>query len=449
MTELRDARRVHVVGVGGAGMSAVARLLLERGAVVSGSDQHDAERLTQLRALGANVVVGHDVAAAAAAELVLWSPAVRDDDPELAAARAGGARLLARAELFGQLGDLAPVVGLCGTHGKTTSTSMFVHVARAARRDVGWLVGADVLGVGANGHWGHEALIVEVDESYGTFATVTPAALGVLNIEADHLDHYGSLAALEGAFAALARRTRGPVVGWVDDDRVARLAREIPAMTTVGTRSAQWLVRDVHLERRGATFSLVGPSEAIDLRLAVTGAHNVANAAVVAVLARAWGVEADAITTGLAAFRGAPRRFQYRGRWGNADVYEDYAHLPGEIAATLRATRAVGYERPLVIFQPHRVSRTVALAADFANCFDDATRVLVTDLYDAGEANPDHVTGEVIVRAARDAHPDAPMTYVGALANVPDALAPYGDVDVVLILGAGDVGSVLDHLVRP
>ncbi|MDE3222043.1 MAG: UDP-N-acetylmuramate--L-alanine ligase [Acidobacteriota bacterium] len=449
MTELRDARRVHVVGVAGAGMSAIARLLLERGAVVSGSDRHDVARLRELRAHGASVVVGHDPAAAAAADLVLWSPAVREDDPDLVAARAHGARLLARADLFAQLSDLAPVVGLCGTHGKTTSTSMLIHVARAARRELGWLVGADVTGVGANGHWGDDGLIVEVDESYGTFAKMTPAALGILNIEADHLDHYGSLLALEAAFVALARRTRGPVVGWSDDEGVARVARELPSMISVGTRDADWLVRDVHLERRGARFTLVGPSATLHLRLAVTGAHNVANAAVVAVLALAWGFDAAAVRDGLAAFTGAPRRFQYRGHWRDADVYEDYAHLPGEIAATLRATLAIGYERPLVVFQPHRVSRTVALAADFATCFTGATRVLVTDLYDAGEANPDHVTGEVVVRRVRDVYPDAPISYVGALANVTAAMAPYGDADVVLLLGAGDVGSVLDDVVRP
>ncbi|HUY43233.1 MAG TPA: UDP-N-acetylmuramate--L-alanine ligase [Acidimicrobiales bacterium] len=452
MTSLADARRVHVVGVGGAGMSAVARLLVERGTTVSGSDVNDSPRLDELRRHGVLVVLGHDPELAASAQVVLWSPAVRGDDPELVKARERGATLVTRAELFGQLAELGEVIGLCGTHGKTTATSMMVHIAHAAQMDVGWLVGADVVGVGANGHWGDEGLVVEVDESYGTFSTMTPHALGLLNVEADHLDHYGSLAALEAAFSQLVARTSGPVVVWHDDAGAARVATSRDDVITVGTLDSTWLVRDVELERRGSTFILAGPEHTLSLCLAVTGAHNVANAAVVAVLALALGWPAAAIVEGLSNFAGAPRRFEFRGRWRGADVYEDYAHLPGEIRATLRATRAVGYERPLVIFQPHRVTRTLALADAFADAFDGAAQLVVTDLYDAGEANPSGVSGEIVADAVRQRHPETTVTYVGALRNAvvaAEQIARGNTFDVVLVLGAGDVPTIIDALVAP
>lgn len=449
MTRLRDARHVHVVGVGGAGMSAVAQLLVERNVEVTGSDTHDSPRLDQLRAAEVGVTIGHDAAAVRSADVVLWSPAVSDDDAELSAAREAGATLLARAELFRQLSDFGEVVGLCGTHGKTTATSMMIHVARAARLDVGWLVGAEVLGAGPNGHWGPEGLIVEVDESYGTFARLAPHALGLLNVEADHLDYYGSLDELERAFGALVDRTEGPVVAWTDDPGAARVAASRPDVVRVGTRDATWCVRDVVLTRGNADFTLVGPGETLGLHLAVTGAHNVANAAVVAVLARRWGLSSSSVVEGLANFVGAPRRFQLRGRWRGADVYEDYAHLPGEIAATLRTTTVLGYERALVIFQPHRVTRTLALVEDFAHAFVGARDLIVTDLYDAGEMNPLHVHGDLVADAVRRAHPEISVRYVKDLDLVAREMANVADADVVLVLGAGDVGRVIDDVVGP
>ena len=429
-------------------MSAVAQLLVERGVEVTGSDAHDSPRLDQLRSAGISVTVGHEDSAVRTADVVLWSPAVRDDDAELIAAHGEGATLLARAELFSQLSDLGEVVGLCGTHGKTTATSMMIHVARAARRNVGWLVGAEVLGVGSNGHWGAEGLIVEVDESYGTFARLAPHALGLLNVEADHLDYYGSLEELERAFGALVDRTEGTVVAWTDDPGAERVAATRPSVVRVGTREATWCVRDVVLTRSNATFTLVGPGETLGLHLAVTGAHNVANAAVVAVLARQWGLDISSVVEGLANFAGAPRRFQLRGRWRGADVYEDYAHLPGEIAATLRTTKALGYERALVIFQPHRVTRTVALVEDFAHAFVGASELIVTDLYDAGETNPHDVHGDLVADAVRRAYPGISVRYVEDLAMVAGEMAHVRDVDVVLVVGAGDVGRIIEEFVE-
>lgn len=438
--------RVHVVGVGGAGMSGLARLLVESGAVVSGSDLADSAVLEELRATGVTVAVGHEALNAAHADVVVWSPAVASDNAELVAARASGATLLSRADVLAELAKARPVIGLTGTHGKTTATSMMAHVLAADGRDAGRLLGAAVLGLGANGHWGSDEVVLEVDESYGTFALVRPHALGLLNVEADHLDFYGTLGALERAFADLLDRTDGPVVIWSDDPGCQRVAAIVQrSVVRVGTGDAPWRVDDVEVTRHEARFTLRGPASEMRLTLPVTGVHNVADAAVVAVLASELGVSPDAIGTGLANFRGAPRRFDLLGSWRGVDVYESYAHLPGEIRAILSATRAAGYERITAVFQPHRVTRTLSLVEDFAPAFDLASAVIVTDIYLAGESNPTGATGEVIAEVLR--RRGAVVTYCAAIDDVPDALEKlHEDSDVVVLLGAGDVASVAPKL---
>jgi UDP-N-acetylmuramate--alanine ligase len=440
--------RVHVVGVGGAGMSGLARLLVESGAVVSGSDLADSAVLEELRAIGVTVAVGHEAVNVAHADVVVWSPAVARDNAELVAAREGGATLLSRAEVLAELATARPVIGLTGTHGKTTAASMMAHVLAADGRDAGRLLGAEVLGVGANGHWGSDGVVLEVDESYGTFALVHPHALGLLNVEADHLDHYGTLGALEHAFAELLDRTDGPVVIWSDDpgcQRVATIAHR--QVVRVGTGDAPWRADDVEVTRHQARFILHGPATEMRVTLHVTGVHNVADAAVAAVLAIELGVSPDAIRAGLANFRGAPRRFERLGSWRGVDVYESYAHLPGEIRAILSATRAAGYERITAVFQPHRVTRTLSLVEDFAPAFDLASAVIVTDIYTAGEPNPTGVTGQVIAEAIRRRGAGVATTYCKSIDDVPDALEIlHEDSDVVVLLGAGDVAAVAPKL---
>jgi UDP-N-acetylmuramate--alanine ligase len=436
-----------VVGVAGAGMSGLAMLLAEFGATVSGSDQNDAVVFEDLRARHVTTFAGHDPVHVDGAEVVLWSPAVAADTVELVAARQAGAEMVSRAHAFEELSAMRRVVGFSGTHGKTTATSMMVQVSLAAGRDDGWLVGAPVLGVGAQGHWGEGDLLVEVDESFGTFGELHPFALGLLNVEPDHLDFYGSLAALEGAFADLVARTRGPVVAWADDPGARRAVAARRDAVLVGTAdAAAWRVSEIDLERRRASFQLSGASS-LRLELRVTGAHNVANAAVVAVLAHELGVPDEAIVRGLSNFVGAPRRYQYRGSWRGVDVYEDYAHLPGEIAATLAASRAGGYERVTVVFQPHRVTRTLALVDQLAESFEGARHVIITDLYAAGEANPEGVTGELVARALQRVNPTLDTLYCSDLHLVGELLeALVEDSDVILVLGAGDVGSVISTL---
>jgi UDP-N-acetylmuramate--alanine ligase len=439
--------RVHVVGIAGAGMSAMAMLLAELGAEVSGSDANTSSVFDDLRARHVTAYLGHDAAHVEGATVVLWSPAVDDNNVELVAAREAGAEMMTRARAFDELSSMKRVIGVTGTHGKTTATSMMVQVSLAAGRDDGWLLGAPVLGVGAQGHWGDGDLLVEVDESYGTFAQLHPFALAVLNVEPDHLDFYGSLATLEAAFADLVERTSGPVVAWADDPGAKRAVTSRRDATLVGTTDeCEWRVSDVVLERRRASFRLSGPTT-MQIELRVTGAHNVANAAVVAVLAHTLAIPDEATVRGLSNFVGAPRRYQYRGAWRDVDVYEDYAHLPGEIAATLAATRAAGYERVTVVFQPHRVTRTLALVDEFAPAFNGARHVIVTDIYSAGEANPTGVTGEVVADAIQRYDSALDTLYCGDLSLVGELLEQLvDDSDVIVVLGAGDVASIISTL---
>ncbi len=448
MTSLASGKRVHVVGVAGAGMSGLAMLLAEMGAIVSGSDSRDAPILEELRGRRVKTFIGHDAGNVVGAEIVLWSPAVRFDNVELEAARESGAELMPRARAFRELAEMKRVIGLTGTHGKTTATSMMVQVSLAAGRDDGWLVGAPVLGVGAQGHWGEDDLIVEVDESFGTFSEISPYALGILAVEADHLDYYGTVEALEAGFADLIARTSGPVAVWGDDPGARRVASHHRDVVYVGTSAVDaWRVSSVELERRGASFHLEGPRDSFDVTLRVSGAHNVANAAVVAALASSIGISADAIARGLSNFVGAPRRYQYRGSWRGIDVYDDYAHLPGEVAAMLAATRAAGYERVTVVFQPHRVTRTLALATQFASAFEGARHVIVTDIYTAGEENPSGVTGELIANALQRFDSALDTLYCHDLGIVAELLEHLSDdSDAILVLGAGDVGSIIDTL---
>ncbi|NNN07825.1 MAG: UDP-N-acetylmuramate--L-alanine ligase [Acidimicrobiaceae bacterium] len=439
--------RVHIVGVGGAGMSSLAALLQGYGCIVSGCDAANAGILAELREFGVDVSDHHDARHVSEVDVVLWSPAVSRDHVELVAAQSAGGVMLARRQVLAELSTMMRVIGVTGTHGKTTATSMLVQIMAAAGRDDARLLGAPVRGVGFGGHYASGDLLAEVDESYGAFSELTPYALGLLNVEADHLDHYGSLENLEAAFADVLARTQGPVVVWTDDPGAARVAQLAARdIVSVGTQEwSSWRLEDEVVTRRGARARLVGPVD-VEIDLAVTGRHNLANAALAATLALTVGVTPLSVTKGLRSFRGAPRRFEHVATWRGVDVVDDYAHLPGEIAATIEAAHAAGYRHVVAIFQPHRVTRTLLVGSKFAPAFDRADEVIITDIYSAGELNPDGITGEFLTNFVNDrGHSRAHYapTLSGA-ARVLEQLAT--PADLVLVIGAGDVTRVLDYL---
>jgi UDP-N-acetylmuramate--alanine ligase len=444
--------RVHVIGCGGAGMSGLARFFLERGCVVSGSDAAASAVTRALEDAGVRVVIGHDARHVVGADVVIASPAVGIDNVERVAAVALGIPFVDRAHVLAQLASEMNCVGLTGTHGKTTATSMMACVLSSAQRQPSWLLGAPIAGLGENGHRGDgDTLVLEVDESFGSFSLLTPSSLGVLNIEPDHLDFYGTVDRLESGFAELMERTLGDVVVWFDDVGVVRTLESVSrAVHTVGrSGAADFVVSDEAFTRSSTHFTLTWDGGSVNVELNVPGALNVANGALVAALALRIGVDPSVVVHGLSAFRGAPRRFERMGQWRNIDVIDDYAHLPTEVSATIGAARTLGYEHITAVFEPHRVTRTTHLGQQFEHAFDGVDSLIVTDIYTAGEENPDAITGNVIVNTVRGASTRVQCYYEPTLGNVVQRLNNLvHTTDLILVMGAGGVFQLAQKLVE-
>jgi UDP-N-acetylmuramate--alanine ligase len=431
-----QGRRIHLVGVGGAGMSAYARAAHALGAQLSGSDAAEGPYLQRLRADGVlEARIGHAAANVPEGEEVelVYSSAVPAENVERATARERGLRELSRAALLGELSALRRTIAVAGTHGKTTTASMLVHALRGAGLDPGWLIGAPIGGGLANAHWSEgELLVVEADESDRSMLSLEVEIAVLTNVELDHHATFSSLAELRAAFAQFASHARGAVVVWDRPELVA-------LMPSAGVELVRFDVPAPTLVAEGARFRW---REQL-VRLAVPGAHNALNAAAALEAARLAGADPGAAVAGLAEFRGAGRRFQPLGRSaGGAEVYDDYAHHPTEVAATLDAARTLAPARLVAVFQPHLYSRTELLARDFGEALARADLVAVLDVYPARERAEDHpgVSGLLIAEAAADAMRGGPVYWlpgIDAAAPVLEALLREGDV--CMVMGAGDV----------
>ena len=454
--------RVHFIGVGGAGMSGIARILLARGATVSGSDAKESVVLASLRAVGARVRVGHDDAhldGLGPADTVVVSSAIREDNVELVGARRRGMRVLPRAAALASVMVGRRAVAVAGTHGKTTTTSLLTVALQHAGADPSFAIGGHLNESGANAHDGTgDIFVAESDESDGSFLLYTPHAAIVTNVEADHLDHYGTAAAVDDAFAAFLRRITpgGFLVACADDPGSARLlgiARDegISARSYGSSEDAD--LRVDHLELRGAGLQFdallhgrpIGP-----VPLRIPGRHNALNAAAALLTGIGLGLPADVLIAGLAAFTGTRRRSELKGTADAVRVYDDYAHHPTEVEAVLRAFRHVaGTGRLVAAFQPHRYSRTAAFRSEFGAALGLADEVVVMDVYGAGEDPVPGANGASVAAAVRGAAAVFEPSWSAVAARLVERAAPG---DVVLTLGAGDVTmlgpEVLDLLAR-
>jgi UDP-N-acetylmuramate--alanine ligase len=437
-------RRLHFVGVGGAGMSAYARAAHALGAEVSGSDRADSPYLERLRADGVlDAALGHDAAHVPAGEdvEVVYSSAVPPENPERAAARARGLRERPRAELLGELSALRRTLAVAGTHGKSTTAAMLVHALRGAGMDPGWLVGAPVGGELPNAHWGGgEWLVVEADESDRSMLALEVEVAVLTNVELDHHATFRSLAEVRAAFAAFLARARRAVVVW---DR--------PELLELAPTQAELVAYDVPdptLTAAGARFSWRGH----EVRLAVPGAHNALDAAAALEAARLAGADLERAIAGLAGFHGAGRRFQLVGSTAGATrVYDDYAHHPTEVAATLSAARTLQPRRLVAVFQPHLYSRTALLARPFGAALALADVVVVLDVYPARERAAEHpgVSGLLIAQAAADAAEGRPVLWLPTFADAEPVLRGLlSEGDVCVVMGAGDVDELAHRLVQ-
>jgi UDP-N-acetylmuramate--alanine ligase len=454
--DLPQGARVHLVGIGGAGMSALARILLERGHQVSGSDLRGGRTTAALAAMGAEIAVGHDGANVEGAGLVVVSTAIPDTNPEVARAREAGIPLAVRGELLEALMAGHRRILVTGTHGKTTTTSMVTVALQAAGLDPSFAIGGALDDSGNGAHHGSGGVFVaEADEAYRSFLHLTPDCAVVTNVEMDHHDAYADVGALATAFRRfLAGATgRGPVILCADDPGARALAGINGEVITYGEAAgAAARITGVRLVPGRSEFALALPEGgAHEFALRIPGRHNVANAAAAVLAARWAGAGLDVIAAALRAFDGAQRRFHRLGEAGGVTVVDDYAHHPTEVAAVLAAARQQRPDgRVVAVFQPHLYSRTRAFAGAFGRALAASDVVVVSDVFAAREDPVPGVTGALVADAARLAGADT--HYVPVAGEVPAIVAGLARPgDLVLTLGAGDiteVGPVLLDLLR-
>jgi UDP-N-acetylmuramate--alanine ligase len=443
--------RVHFVGIGGAGMSGIARVLLARGLPVSGSDAKDSRILTALRAEGARVSVGHAAANVAGAQTVVVSSAVRATNPELVAARELGLPVIHRSQALFAVMQGRTRIAVAGTNGKTTTTSMLTVVLQHAGVDPSFAIGGELTETGTNAHHGTgRVFVAEADESDGSFVLYRPHIAVVTNVQPDHLDHYRTAERVEEAFLDFARGIPegGLLVACADDEGSRRLANvaagEGIRVVTYGSAPDA----DVHVEPAGSGFVLTEPGHetAADpsvVTLQVPGWHNVLNAAAAyAAATHGLGLDRAVVRRGLEQFTGTRRRFELRGTAGGVRVVDDYAHNPGKVAAALQTARSVAAGgRVVVVFQPHLFSRTRDFAEQFGAALGAADEVVVMDVYAAREDPVPGVTG-ALVAAAVPLPPDR-IAFVPSWSAVADeVVARARPGDILLTVGAGDVTMI-------
>ena len=438
--QLASLGRVHFIGIGGVGMSAVARIMVARGVPVSGSDAKDLPVMADLAAAGARIAVGYDAGNLGDAETVVAGSAIRDDNPELAAARQSGLPVLHRSQaLAATMGD-DTVVTIAGTHGKSTTTSMVTVLLQAAGLDPSFAVGATIPALGVNAAHGTSGIFVaEADESDGSFLNYRPRIAVVTNVEPDHLDYYGTAEAVYESFDRFTALlpADGLLVACADDAGALALAERTRARSNTrvllyGTNAAA----DIRLHDDGpGQVAVEAHGARYGLSLQVPGRHNALNAAAAFAVALELGVEPAAAAAGLAHFAGASRRFELKGSARGVRVFDDYAHHPTEVRAALTAARSVaGGHRVHVLFQPHLFSRTREFAEQFAEALNLADTALVLDIYPAREDPIPGVTSQLIAdHLAAGGRLTAASDAVGTLAEA------AADGDVVLTVGAGDV----------
>jgi UDP-N-acetylmuramate--alanine ligase len=440
--------RVHFVGIGGAGLSAIARIMLERGLPVSGSDGTDSPTLQSLRDLGAVVHLGHDAGHVAAADTLVVSTAVRETNPEVVEARRRGLRILPRSAGLASVMHGRRVLAVAGTHGKTTTTSLLTVALQAAGADPTYAVGGDLAQTGTNAHDGTGALFVaEADESDGAFLVYRPYAAVVTNVDADHLDHFGTEAAYRAAFVEFLDRIdpRGFLVCCVDDPGAARLAAVARArgLRVVGVgedQTADLRATGVRVTADGTSCTVADGGVPLGtLSLRITGRHYLLDALAALGVGLRLGFPFADLAGGLSSFAGTRRRMELKGEAGGVRVYDSYAHHPREIRGDLAAARALAGEGRLVVaFQPHLVSRTRIFGEQMGVALGAADQVVVLDVYLAREDPDPAVTGALVAGAVP--LPADLVEFVPALEDVPALLAGHARPgDLVLTLGAGTV----------
>ena len=441
-----DYRHIHLVGAGGAGMSAIAKVLAGMGHVVSGSDQRGGSTLDRLEDFGIAIHTGHHPEVAKTADLVVASSAVPDQDPELVAATGVGVPVWRRPDLLAALTEGITTIGATGTHGKTTTTALLVSALKALGEDPSFIVGGDLADWNTNGHFGQTPLlVVEADEAFRTFERLRLAGLVVTNVESEHMEHFGTESDLEDAFATVAGGVDGPVVVCADDPGSREVGRRTGAITYGRDPASDWRLVDLTSSNGGTRFELVGPSARAHVSLRRPGAHVALDAAGALALLGSMGRDIATAAMGLASFRGVGRRWEHRGTVWGVTLIDDYAHHPTEVSATVGVGRELTRGRLWAVFQPHLYSRTAQFHDQFGAALSGADEVVVTDVYGSREDPVPGITGAIVVDAVR--RHGASAHYVPHRRDLAEFLAErVAEGDLVLTMGAGDITLVPTEL---
>ena len=455
----RDIGPVHFVGIGGIGMSGIAEVLVNLGYRVQGSDAAENANVQRLRGKGVPIAIGHDAANLGEARLVVVSSAIKASNPELRSARERLLPVVRRAEMLAELMRLKSAIAIAGTHGKTTTTSMVAALLDAGGFDPTVINGGIINAYGTNARMGaSDWMVVEADESDGTFVKLPADVAIVTNIDPEHLDHYGSFDKVRDAFKQFVENIPfyGFAVMCLDHPQVQALAAQVRDRRIISygfNPQADVCAVNVRPSRDGSTFDVVarkkgeGPGVTLhDLFLPVAGRHNVQNAVAAIAVARELGVTDAGIRNGLKKFSGVKRRFTTTGYWNEVRIVDDYGHHPVEIAAVLSAAREMTGGRVLAVVQPHRYTRLRDLFKEFSTCFNDADIVAVADVYAAGEAPIDGVSADTLA-ASLKSHGHRDARRLASLDDLPAFVrAEAKPGDIVVCLGAGDITAYANAL---
>ena len=447
--------KIHFIGLGGAGMSGIARIMLAKGFAVSGSDKNDSSVLTSLKALGAKVFVGHMKENLADAQLVIISAAITENNPELVAAKQGGIPVVARANALAWLMSESTSVAVAGTHGKTTTTAMLTVALQSAGADPSFAIGGTINNAGTNAHSGSGSIFVaEADESDGSFLAYKPSGAIITNVELDHVDHFADEEAVFAVFEQFVDSIKpgGFLVACGDDSGVKHLLSQIKRSDLKILLYGEDSNNDFRLDRinlapttSSAALTITGRKIG-ELNLAVAGKHNLLNAVAAFAAGSAMGIAEDKLITGLKSFTGTRRRFELKGEVAGVKVIDDYGHHPTEITVTLTAAKNLAQSgRVLVVFQPHRYSRTAVFSHQFAEALSNSDFTFLLEVYAASEQPIPGVSSLLIIKDMKSDQAKFEPSMVQVVSEVA-MMAKSGDV--IITLGAGDVSSLGDPILQ-
>ena len=445
--------KCHIVGIGGPGMSAIGRLLVEMGHLVTGSDLYESEVIDDLRQRGAQISIGHTEAAVHGADVVTYSTAIPSTNVELIEARRIGLETRHRSGMLASLCAATRAVGGAGTHGKTTTTALITAMTTAGGLHPSSIVGADVLGDSGSVHGDGSLLVIEADESDGTLDVLPLSCLVVTNIDIDHLDYFGTFDAIKTCFAESIERTPGFVVLNADDEGSTDIVRALGndnRVTTFGwSENSTVRITSTQPHSNGTSVEVQIAGQSYRCALSLRGEHNAMNFAAALAMSIQLGVDPDVACTAAESFRGVARRFTERGEFRGSLLIDDYAHLPAEISATIDAVRShpALTGRVVAVFQPNRYHRIATMADSYADCFTHADRIVITDVYASGTQKIEGVTGELVVNAIRSAHHGADVVWAQSRSDTVAAVESWiTPGDICVSMGCGDIESFPDDL---